>query len=247
MQDNEPYIIRKKHEKQLVIFRGRIVFALFLAAVAVAVVVIMLSLRTGITKNESVFGFVVMGEYLSSSESESAAQSVTEAGGAGYVINNGKFLVCAAAYRSSADARTVSERLNADGGSTSVHILELPAVSITASRDKILAAAIAAALDAPIIAFDALQNTLAELDKGEISEALALYRVMKVSSDMQKTADALPLSGESAPLKSLLGVLCESLSTCAASVSSPSVSSRLRYALCDVAVKTVECFSSLAA
>lgn len=234
MQDNNPYIITEKRTVRR-IYWGRIIAFIVIISLAVIGGVLWFSRSSGkVETGGREYWFVSMGEFSDLSEASSCADSVIEAGGAGYVFGKSDYKVAAACYANKTDALTVSERLAANGGNCSVFSINCSSVKTEKPKDNVSLYKKLLAYPAQI--FDELQKISVKVDTKELSESAALYAVLKMSVVCDEYARECEHFDEAgAYMHELFGSVSVSLDNLARV--KEKVPQSIKYTLCEIAVE----------
>ncbi len=235
MQDNQPYIITKKHTVRHV-YWGRIIAFVVVVALIVIGVVLWFSRSSGkLVTPAREYWFVSMGEYGDLAEASSRAETVVASGGAGYIYGQTSYKVVAACYADKSDADKVSERLGAGGEHVSV--FSVACAEIAVEKPKKNADVLKNMLKRPQELFDALYDISVKTDTKEITETAAKYAVLKMSVKCSDYASESAKIGSVADtyLSVLLTSLALSLDNLA--YAQKDFPQSIKYALCEFAVK----------
>ena len=235
MQDNEPYIITKKHTVRKVYWRRIVAVAVILSLIALGLILWFSRTAGKLTAPAREFWFVSMGEYAELGEASSRAEAVVNSGGAGYLHGDEKYSVAASCYANKAVAISVKERLESKGETASVFLLSCPQIAI--DKPKKNAELLKELLARPAALFDELYSISVKADTKEISEAAAQYAALKMSVACEEYARESMALGDDAGkyLNSLFTAMKESLDVLARA--EKNISQSVKYALCETAVK----------
>lgn len=231
----EPYIISKKRTVRR-FYPGRIIaFTLVISLITIGAVVWFARTDGKLTVNERNYGFISMGKYDNLSEASARADSVRNNGGAGYLYGEGKYEVVAACYPNKTSAAEVCERLVGAGETASVFSLSRPKISIEKPNKN--ADVLSVMLAKPDKIFDELYEISVKTDTKEISEAAALYAVVKLNVSVDEYAQKC--SGMETEAGKYLNKLFLSLAASLSGLANvkENVAQSVKYALCEMAQK----------
>lgn len=194
----EPYIIDRRggRDKSTGAFRAAGVLVGALVFLTAAICLLALFLPKLVEMNAAPVGTVATGGktfyFLCTAESEGrtqalmSAQSAVERGGAGYIYNDGKYKIVAAAYERETDVKSLEE-VNPDSYYFS---LDLPRAEY-ASGDRAVIDYLCGEW------FDITHTAATELDRGNTTDAAAEHAVQTVANRLL----ALSLAAENAMLR----------------------------------------------
>lgn len=237
----EPYIIEKKRKSPKYktvrrIYAGRLIAAIVIICLLVIGGVLWFSYSDGklfVAARE--YRYVSMGKYGDISAASKRADDVIKSGGAGYLYGKSEYKVMAACYADKSDADEVCARLVSAGETAEVFTASRPAISAEKPKSKAIAALLKEMLPKPDELFDELYAVSVKADTKEISEAAALYAVLKMSVTAAGYAEKCSEREEKACvyLSKLLGEISESLDKLART--EKNVAQSVKYTLCEIA------------
>ena len=230
----QPYIISKKRTVRKIYWGRIIAVSVALSALIIGVTLYVFRTHGSITVDSRTYWLVSMGSYSDAASAKEKAEEVKLSGGAGYVYSADSFVVAASCYASEDDARTVCSRL--DGAE--VYSLSCPKLIV--SKPKSGAAKLKELLKLPAKIFDELYDVSVKLDTSEIGESAAKYAALRLSSSCASYAsECVDIGGDAG--KYLYNVLSfASEKTESLAVESGDAGQRIKYLLCELAVKMCE-------
>ena len=181
-------------------------------------------------------------------EAELSAQNVKETGGAGYIINDGVFHIAASVYDSQRDAQTVADKQTKPAA---VYKLVMPEIKLETIKDKDTSERVKRGFDAYSGAFNDITDVLTQFDRGVTTESALMHAVSTVRSEIiaeREVQQAIYNETSS----SAVNALCDYLESAAASLDvavlseKNGLSSRIRYALCEIVYQRYALASALA-
>ncbi|MBQ2661469.1 MAG: SPOR domain-containing protein [Clostridia bacterium] len=148
-----------------------------------------------------------MGIYSSQENASKKAETLKTQGGAGYVLQDGdKFRVLSAGYTSNDDAKTVKDRLMADGIDCALFTLSAEEYTFKISTDKENTSSLSLAFSAFKTAQDSLSNAILDFDikSQSISEGQT-----ECNSILEKLKSDINIITSSTDLPSTLGCMTD--------------------------------------
>lgn len=232
------YFIEKKRSPHK---RGRLICAVFLlsAAVVAGIVVYCKFFAAKYTVAGRSYYAVVTTETSLEGQAVEAAAAVKQAGGGGYVLNDGVYRVVAAVYPDNAAATAVADRLTAGSTQASVVTLTVEKMRFSAFGNRTKNAEPGAAVGYVVgELYDKLYELSLSLDEKKIAESVAV----RLLSDYRETTAGyldriVALRGEFPEDKTLSRLqntfirITEALSAAASAEAVPPAS-RIKYAVC---------------
>lgn len=181
-------------------------------------------------------------------EAELSAQNIKETGGAGYIINDGVFHVAASVYDSQRDAQTVADKQSKPAA---VYKLVMPEIKLETIKDKDTSERVKRGFDAYSGVFDDITDVLIQFDRGAATESALMHAVSNVRSEIiaEREVQQSIYNETSSPA---VNALCDYLESAAASLDvavlseKNGLSSRIRYALCEIVYQRYALAAALA-
>lgn len=193
MQDNSMYVKPRKRKYARRFYFNRIVIFFTIICLAVAVLVVYLSTKKGqliIKKQE--FYFVNISSYTNYEDCFNLSNEIKSMGGAGYILNDGKFNVMASVYSTQTDATIVSSRLYTNGfQNTSVYRFSISELRISKFDDESQNNTLSDLIVYPLSCYSSLYDITLSYDTGEISESIVLLALQKKQEEIRRKADDL--------------------------------------------------------
>lgn len=235
------------------IYFGRVVALVCALCFAVCAAMLIFASKNGSVnvmkiKSEEYF-FVTTASTEFVSDASEKALALKNAGGAGYILNDGNFHVAAAVYLSKGDAATVAKRLCDSGISALVYELSTSEVKVGYSDDKSRNAKVSELFSYPKTLVGEIESLSRSVDASEISEPLALLTAEKLRSKTRnKAAEAESLDGDFAPALWLMYARFDNaFENCLAFGKSGGVRSAVKELACAVAAENVFCSRNIIA
>lgn len=180
---DEPHIINKRPRRNVIKTFRLNVFALIIVLVSAVALTVAVVVGVAAGKYMRVsaekYYLVEFGAYDTLLEARSAAEKNAASGGAGYVLNDGKFRVIGAAYRSKADAEAVKAK---QSDAASVYILKIAAVKRPLIADGKTSKAAAAYMNKYKKYLSDLYAVTLALDAGEQGESVLAASIAEASA-----------------------------------------------------------------
>jgi len=170
---------------------------------------------------------VALGAYATLPEAQIRADEVKQMGGAGYIVEDSRYLVLAFAYASAADCDGVIARLAETGTAGEKRVIPL-------ARRDFGSKACADAARAAITAFDTLYTCAVKLDTGENTETDARNRLNALVRFCDEQKNALSPYPPEARLKNLFASLSSELSAVSVMNGGALLRARIKYCALDL-------------
>ncbi len=177
------------------IYFGRVVALISVLCFAVCGAMLILARKNGVRSvmkiNSEKYFFVSVASTEFVADASEKALALKNSGGAGYILNDGNFLVMAAVYSNEGDAATVAKRLSDAGMPALVYEFFTPELKVEYTDDKSRNAKVSELFSYPKTLVGELETLSRSIDASEISEPLALLTVEKLRKKMQNKADGI--------------------------------------------------------
>ncbi|MDR0426288.1 MAG: SPOR domain-containing protein [Clostridiales bacterium] len=241
ISSDEPQIFRRSNKRTVIrTFRVNKIAAAILAVSALVLTgAIGFALYTGkfMTIGAGRLYCAQFSIHESLAEAQKNAESLKAAGGAGYIVNDGGFRVVGGIYKSREEAQSVVDK---QAGGAVLYELHIAKVTRPVIDDKTVAAAVKTGFSLHIRLFDGLYPVMNDLDKGRQSESVLMAAITAAKSDIEVERQKLNGYYEEtgrAEIAALCGFFDRaSVSLTAAETGTTrTLSSRLKYALAEIA------------
>ena len=186
-----PHLIKRQRGRVLFFNRWLAVFLIFIALVAGGVagwIVIFSPFSIRLRAAEYFILTLGVSQTLDGAETISAA--VRAGGGGGYIINDGEFLITAAAYSSFTDAETVRERMAAEWNA-SIITVTVPRGRIPRFEDRRTDRQARQIIEYPLALIDIILHQNLRLDLADTTESAVLLMLMHESETLLQNKRAL--------------------------------------------------------
>ncbi|MCL2675502.1 MAG: hypothetical protein FWE84_02785 [Firmicutes bacterium] len=120
---------------------------------------------------------------------EDASKAVSAAGGAGYILNDGDFLVAAFVYKKESDAKVVLDRFSSDYPDAGLRSYQFGRTRVRRSGDRGAEAKLRELLNYPLKLVDELIGYVYALDSFESGESAVMLKVEGLKSDVKARKD----------------------------------------------------------
>lgn len=157
---------------------GRVIVCIVIVALAVALIYILFFRKSGYRCNAKEYFVAVEGRYQTEAEANKAASVLRSKGGGGYIVNDGEYVVIAAAYEEEADAIKVANRYSyaVEGTGSFTFYGESDMIDICTLPERI---------------FSSLSPVADDLNKGLISSEAASVAVEAALYEVEQTKERL--------------------------------------------------------
>lgn len=237
-----PHIIDKKRKKRVVKRKtgGLTPLSLVVILVFTATIIALLWAVSPLFEKSGQVGgknwyFVCVYTETTSEKAQISANSVRERGGAGYVINDGKYRITASVYDSEKDAKKVAKTID---GST-VYTLKIDAISLPNFDDEKVKNEIKNAFSFYERIYEEINGVVTRYEEKKIEESVLAYALEKCKNEVTSLREKMQAVYNETGL-SCLNALCDYLDgvvgdlTTAITDGNGSMSSRVRYLLCSL-------------
>lgn len=227
--------------------------ALFIIAVCFAALIATAALSginsDSITVKAKSWYYVSMFDYTVSDDAKLGATVVKEAGGAGYIVNDGTLHVTAAVYASQSDAKSVAEKQTMKA---EVYKVTVQKVKFDSVKDKKTSKTVEKAFTYYETVYKNVTAAVTEYEQGRKTESELMLAVNEAKRDIAATREKLnAVFGETDCAE--VGALCDYLYSAEKSLDDAVLgeagvlfTSRLRYALCEIIDNRIKLGKSLA-
>ena len=188
-----------------------------------------------LTSNTKCWYFLCVDVQTTSEKAQISATDVREKGGAGFIINDGKYNVIASVYDKESDVKKVSKNIE----NSTVYPLKIESISLVETSNKSLNSSVEKAFGIHEKIYSEVMENLALYENGKIEESKLWYAVEKITEEVVALNEKLR-SFQSTYDLLYLPILCDYLqSSSAVLTNSSSVFdglsvSKIRYALCQI-------------
>ena len=172
--------------------------------------------------------FLVTGSYDVTGDARLAAAAVKEKGGAGYVINDGKFRVVAAVYRDKKTAEAVAAKQKNDNEIYPVTIKET-----SLGENAEIAKRLSAALDICDSVFTDVTSVTEEYERGNLTDGALTLAVKNAAERLTEAARKINDADETGLIVEYLTAMSGMLND-ATTEDKYTLPVRVRYALCAI-------------
>lgn len=187
-----PHFITKEKPKRKGIGIGKLLIVAFFVALLLCLAVFSVYLYSPFSFRLKKVDYYMLALYSSSSikDAESKSKSISLAGGGGYILNDGTFLVTAFVYRQKKEANTVLERLNVEYPEGKIIKYSLPASKIKRFDNRAAEKELKDLLNYPISLINELINYVYKLDSFEQTESGVMLKIEQLKEKVNNNLSA---------------------------------------------------------
>lgn len=120
---------------------------------------------------------------------ENVSKTVSAAGGAGYILNDGDFLVAAFVYKSENDARVILERFSGDYPAAEIKKYNFEKTKVKRAGDRAAEEALKELLNYPLELIDELIGYVYQLDSFESGESAVMLKIEDIKGILKQKSD----------------------------------------------------------
>lgn len=134
---------------------------------------------------------LVLGRQSSISAAQTLQSQISDAGGSGYIINNGEFLITAFVYTNKSDADSVLQRVKSSYAAAEIVMYQIPATKIKRFGDRDSEKQLKELLNYPLEFVDTIIKYVYSLDSFESSESEVMLKLQTDNSVLKSKTEML--------------------------------------------------------